>query len=48
MLRKFLVVLFILLALIAPVWIPPVRRGRDQASRPAATGMEIVRKGKRS
>lgn len=46
MLRTPLVVLFMLLALIAPVWIR-VRSARARTSRPVASCVEQVRKGKR-
>ena len=45
MLRTLLIVLFLLLALIVPVWIP-VRIVRALASRPSPTRMEVLRKGK--
>jgi hypothetical protein len=38
-LRTLLIVFFLLLALIAPVWIP-VRTARAMTSRPAATRLE--------
>jgi hypothetical protein len=45
MLRRLLIVLFVLLALLVPVWIP-VRSVEPLDSRPTATRLEGVRKGK--